>query len=148
MNLPKYELSAENSLNIFEFVSIGTKGKIQKIIQFSETHLKDFYNLGFGDKNSETGEVNDKVVSNNGDSQKVLATVVAAIYAFTDRNPSVWVYATGSTEARVRLYRMGINKYYDKVSEDFEIYGLIEDEWLAFNQELDFEAFVVRRIKK
>ena len=63
-------------------------------------------------------------------------------------NPSVWVYATGSTEARVRLYRMGINKYYDKVSEDFEIYGLIEDEWLAFNQELDFEAFVVRRIKK
>ena len=90
MNLPKYELSAESSLNIFEFVSIGTKGEIKKIIKFSETHLKDFYNLGFGDKNIKTGDVDDKVVSNNGDSQKVLAPVVAAIYAFTDRNPSAW----------------------------------------------------------
>ena len=148
MNLPKYELSAESSLNIFEFVSIGTKGEIQKIIKFSETHLKDFYNLGFGDKNIKTGEVNDKVVSNNGDSQKVLATVVAAIYAFTDRNPSAWIYATGSSEARIRLYRMGINKYYDKISETFEIYGLIDDEWIVFDKELNFEAFVVRRIKK
>ena len=148
MNLPKYPLVAENTLNIFEFVSVGTKGEIHKIIKFSETHLKDFYNLGFGDKNSQTGEVDDKIVSNNGDGQKVLATVVSAIYAFTDRNPSAWVYATGSNEARIRLYRMGINKYYDKVSEDFEIYGLLDDQWLVFDKEVNFEAFVIRRIKK
>ena len=85
MNLPKYQLRAENSLILFEFTSIGNKGSIIKLIKFSETHLKDFYNLGFGDKNSETGDIDDLVVSNNGDSEKVLATVVSAVYAFTDK---------------------------------------------------------------
>ncbi len=115
MDLPKYQLSAENTLTVFEFVSIGPNGNIPKLIKFSETHLKDFYNLGFGDKSIDTGEINDKIVSNNGDSDKVLATVVSAVYAFTDLNPNIWVYATGSTRARTRLYRMGIGKYFSKV---------------------------------
>ena len=148
MDLQKYQLSAENSLKIFEFVSIGPIGNIPKLIKFSETHLKDFYNLGFGDKNLETGDIDDKVVSNNGDSNKVLATVVSAIYAFTDLNPETWVYATGSTKARTRLYRMGISKYYDRVSQDFEVYGLKDEMWIKFDKEVDFEAFVVKRIKK
>ncbi len=147
MDLPKYQLSAENSLTVFEFVSIGEKGQIKKLIKFSETHLKDFYNLGFGDKNEETNEIDDKVVSNNGDSERVLATVVSAVYAFTDKNPEAWVYATGSTRSRTRLYRMGISKYYEKVIKDFEIYGLIDDQWFDFEKGTDFDAFVVRRLK-
>ena len=147
MDLPKYQLSAENSLTVFEFVSVGSKGKIPKLILFSETHLKDFYNLGFGDKNLETGDVDDKVVSDNGDSDKVLATVVSAVYAFTDLNPNTWVYATGSTKARTRLYRMGISRYYKKIKEDFELYGLKDDKWIEFDKKIDFEAFVVRRLK-
>jgi len=51
MLLPRYELKSDASLTVFEFVSVGKKGEIQKIIQYSETNLKDFYNLGFGDKN-------------------------------------------------------------------------------------------------
>ncbi len=70
MDLSKYQLSAENSLTVFEFVSIGPKGKIPKLIKFSETHLKDFYNLGFGDKDHETGEIDDLSVSNNNDGEK------------------------------------------------------------------------------
>lgn len=131
MDLPKYQLSAENSLTVFEFVSIGEKGHIKKLIKFSETHLKDFYNLGFGDKNEETNQIDDKVVSNNGDSERVLATVVSAVYAFTDKNPEAWVYAT-----------------YDKVIKDFEIYGLIDDQWYNFEKGTDFDAFVIRRLKK
>ena len=69
---------------------------------------KDLFNIGFGDKNLETGDIDDKVVSNNGDSDKVLATVV--VYTFTDLNPETLIYATGSTKARTRLYRMGISK--------------------------------------
>ncbi len=148
MDLPKYQLSAENSLTVFEFVSIGEKGQIKKLIKFSERHLKDFYNLGFGDKNEETNEIDDKIVSNNGDSERVLATVVSSVYAFTDKNPEAWVYATGSIKARTRLYRMGINKYYEKVIKDFEVYGLIDDQWLDFKRGVDFDAFVVRRLKK
>jgi len=148
MDLPKYQLSAENTLTVFEFVSIGPNGNIPKLIKFSETHLKDFYNLGFGDKSIDTGEINDKIVSNNGDSDKVLATVVSAVYAFTDLNPNIWVYATGSTRARTRLYRMGIGKYFSKVKVDFDIFGLKDDVWIEFDKNTDFDAFVVRRIKK
>lgn len=87
MDIPKYELSAEQSLTVFEFVSVGPKGHIPKVIKFSATHLKDFYNLGFGDKDLDTGEIDDLSVSNNNDSDRVLATVVSAVFAFTDSKP-------------------------------------------------------------
>ena len=60
--------------------------------------------MAFRDKDAETGKINDSVVTNNNDTEKVFATVVSAVYAFTYINPEAWVYATGSTEARTRLY--------------------------------------------
>jgi hypothetical protein len=66
-------------------VSEGPKGKIAKLVQFGETNFKGLYNLAFGDKDLITGEINDSVISNNNDSEKVLATVVATVYAFTDK---------------------------------------------------------------
>lgn len=56
MILPRYELKSDASLTVFEFTSVGKNGKIPKIVQYSETNLRDFYNLGFGNKNLETGE--------------------------------------------------------------------------------------------
>jgi hypothetical protein len=145
MKLPRYELLAEKSLMVYEFMSEGTKGQIPKLIKFSETALKDFYNLAFGDKNLNTGDIDDNVVSNNGDSEQVLATVVAAVYAFTDKQKHVWVYATGSSKSRTRLYRMGITKYIDEIKKDFLIFGQREGEWEKFKKEVDYTAFVVRR---
>lgn len=113
--------------------------------KFSATHLKDFYNLGFGDKDLDTGEIDDLSVSNNNDSDRVLATVVSAVFAFTDSKPESWIYATGSTRARTRLYRMGISKYYDNVIEYFSIFGLINEEWVDYNRDIDFDAFLVKR---
>ena len=147
MKLPKYEIEAEDSLEVFEFLSEGQKGSIPKLIKFSETALKGFYNLAFGDKNLLSGEIDDKVVSNNGDSEKVLATIVSAVYAFTDRENKAWIYATGSTPAKTRLYRMGITKYLDEVRQDFEVYGLLSGEWENFEKDIDYTAFVVRRNK-
>ncbi|HET7115035.1 MAG TPA: hypothetical protein VFI29_01005 [Hanamia sp.] len=147
MKLPRYEIEAEDSLEVFAFVSEGPKGSIQKLIKFSETSLKGFYNLAFGDKDLLTGEMDDKVVSKNGDSEKVLATIVSAVYAFTDRKKEAWVYATGSTPARTRLYRMGITKYIDEVKQDFDVYGLLNGEWENFEKDNDYTAFVVRRNK-
>jgi len=88
------------------------------------------------------------VISNNGDSEKVLATVVAALYAFTDKYPNAWVYATGSTKTRTRLYRIGISKYISEITEDFEIYGEIHDEWKSFEKNIDFVGFLVNRKTK
>jgi hypothetical protein len=43
-------------------------------VKFNETNLKGLYNLAFGDKDVDTGEINDLAISNNGDSEKVLRT--------------------------------------------------------------------------
>lgn len=145
MKLPRYELTAEKSLKVYEFISEGPKGQIHKLIKFSETALKGFYNLAFGDKDLTTGGIDDNVVSNNGDSERVLATVVSAVYSFTDANPEVWIYATGSSKSRTRLYRMGITKYIEEVKQDFLVFGQLEGEWEEFQIGVDYTAFVVRR---
>lgn len=88
MKLPRYATKADESQTTFEFVSEGPRGRIPKLVQLGETNLKDFYNLALGDKNPETGALDDLAVSNNGDSEKVLATVVDAVYAFCYRRPN------------------------------------------------------------
>lgn len=145
MKLPKYPLASSDKMMTFEFVSEGKKGVIHKLVKYQPTNLKGLYNLAFGDKDLETGEIDDKVISNNGDSEKVLATVVATVYAFTDKYPDAWVYATGSTKARTRLYRMGISRFLNEINEDFEILGELGDDWENFKLDVEYEGFLVRR---
>jgi hypothetical protein len=142
-----YELSADTTLTVFEFVSKGPKGHIRKIVQYSRTNVTEVYNLGFGDKDDETNEIDDTVISDNSDSRKVLATVVATVYAFTDCYPKAWVYATGSTRSRTRLYRIGISNNLDEIRSDFEVYGLRNGRWVRFTKGTDYDAFLVRRKK-
>ena len=129
----------------FEFVSEGINGVIHKLVQYKKTNVKDVYNLAFGDKDLATGDIDDLVISNNGDSEKVLATVVATVYAFTDKYPSAIIYATGSTNARTRLYRMGIAKYFTDVTNDFEILGETDDDWEQFKLNTNYNGFIVKR---
>jgi hypothetical protein len=145
MKLPRYPLRSSENLLTFEFNSVGLKGSIVKLIQYSETNLKGVYNLAFGDKDMNTGQIDDFVISNNGDSEKVLATVVASVYAFTDLYPDTYIYATGSTLARTRLYRIGISRYLDEVMEDFEIYGEFDGDWQPFERDVDYISFLVKR---
>lgn len=146
MHLPRYTLKGDKSLMVFQFVSEGPKGKIPKLIKYSETNFKDMYNLGFGDMDA-IGEIDDMAISDNGDSDMVLATVISTVYAFSDRYPDYWIYATGSTKSRTRLYRIGISKYMDEISMDFDIYGLRGDNWEPFKKNIDYEAFLVQRKK-
>lgn len=144
MKLDRYEFKSGEQFLTYEFLSEVPKGKVLKLIQFTLVSQNSLYNLAFGDKNPETGEIDDLVTTDNGDSEKVLATVVGAIYAFCDKFPKSWIYATGSTAARTRLYRMGINKYFEIVQEDFEIFGLTQGEWERFIKGNDYKAFVVQ----
>jgi hypothetical protein len=145
MILDRYEIKAGRNLTTFEFLSEGKNGQILKIIQFQQMNLYNLYNLAFGDKNEETGQIDDKIITDNGDAEKVLATVVSAIYAFADYYPDCWIYATGSTASRTRLYRMGINKYYEIVVADFEIMGEYKNEWESYEFGKDYQAFAVHR---
>lgn len=145
MRLDRYELKAGDQFLTFEFLSEGPKGKITKLIQFSLVNQTNLYNLTFGDVDAETGEIDDRIVTDNGDSEKVLATVVAAVYAFYDQFPTAWVYATGSTGVRTRLYRMGLNKYFEVVKQDFQIFGQLHGEWEVYEKGTDYQAFVVQK---
>jgi len=145
MNIEKYPLKSGEKLEVFEFVSEGPKGRITKIVQYAPTNYKGLYNLGFGDKNAETGFIDDIAISNNGDSEKVLATVVATLYAFTDKHIEALIYATGSTKSRTRLYRMGITKYIDEALSDFYVWGEINDDWEEFRKDVEYLGFFVQR---
>ena len=145
MNLPKYQLKSGRELLSYEFTSEGPKGLIEKRIQFTLLNQEEVYNLAFGDKDPITGEIDDLAVSNNGDSEKVLSTVISAVYAFFDKHPDASIFASGSTLARTRLYRIGLAKYYDDVKDDFDIYGQLEDRWEVFERGKEYLAFLAQR---
>jgi hypothetical protein len=145
MKIEKYTLKSENEFNYFEFVSEGPKGFIKKIVLFQDTNEPNLYNLAFGDKIGDSKELDDYAISNNGDTEKILATVVSALYAFYDKHPTAFVYASGSTKARIRLYRMGITRFYEEMAEDFYLYGQIGDDFFDFEIGKDYKGFLVER---
>ena len=141
----RYEASASGGFTTFEFVSEGPKGRVTKVVRYTEINLKGFYNLGFGDEDPLTGYVSDTSITNNNDSQKVLATVAATLHVFMDAHPGATVIATGSTEARTRLYQMGIANNMEAIERDCIILGLAEESWLPFQKGMQYGAFLVRR---
>ena len=145
MYVDKYQLKSEEELTRFEFISEGPKGAIRKLIEFQQTTDPETYNLAFGDKHPVTGGIDDLAVSDNGDTEKVLATVVAAVYAFLDSYPTAYVYAQGSTKARTRLYRMGINRFYEDIQRDFYLYGRIDEDFWYFEPSIEYEGFLAQR---
>lgn len=146
MNYPKYKYKSESNFEYFEFCSEGTKGIIKKVVEFQLTSKPGVYNLAFGDYNDEAKGIDDKTVTNNGDSLKVLATVASTVYAFAEKHPDAWIVATGSTEARTRLYRMGITNNLAEINNDFHVFGFTKnEEWVEFEAGEDYEAFLITR---
>lgn len=131
----------------FEFISEGPNGQFRKTVQYLETETAGIYNLGFGVKNELTNEIDDLIVTNNGDSKKILATVVKTLFVFTDHYPDALVMATGSTLARTRLYRMGITNNLLLIERDFQVYGYKDNEWVKFEKNEPYDAFLVMRKK-
>jgi hypothetical protein len=145
MKLDRYEFEFGDDLTKFEFVSEGKKGRVNKIVHFQQSISPGIYNLAFGDKDPATENIDDLVVTNNGDTEKILATVAVAVYRFTERFPGALIYATGSTNARTRLYRMLINKYFDIALESFTIFGKFQDQWEKYEKNKNYQAFAAQR---
>ncbi len=139
MNLDTYDLDYKPDFLSFEFFSEGPKGRIKKFIQFEKIIApeiqNEIYNLSFGDYNDAKGRIDDLVVSDNKDAEKVLNTVVTAIILFTDEYPNVSVLTQGSTPSRTRYYTMEISKHLQEITGTFEIWGaLSEREWELFRE--------------
>jgi hypothetical protein len=144
MDVERYQI--ENNINsvYFEFISTGSNGSIVKVIKY--TKISDdplVYNLGFGDKNLTYETIDDRAVTNNGDTEKVLATVAFTIYAFYKEYPNANVYLSGSNASRTRIYQININKFYTYISRDFIIYGELEQGFERFRKGVNYHGFFI-----
>jgi len=145
MNIEKYEYVSKTNHQAFSFISSGPNGLIKKIVSFREMKEwgKHFYNLGLGDWDEAKQIVNDQVTCNNGDREKVLATVAAITLTFSGHFPEAFIYIKGSTKSRTRLYQMRIAGYYIQIGKIYEVYGFRNERWEEFRPEINFESFLL-----
>jgi hypothetical protein len=128
MNYDHYiDLKFTEDYHLFLFYSDGPKGRLKKLVVYSMiNNLPDTFNLGFGTLkvNSVGNEYLDGTeISDNGDRDKILATIALTAYTFIDKYPDKKIYLTGSDKIRTRLYQMAIAYAYEELSEKFRIFG-------------------------
>jgi hypothetical protein len=141
----KYEIVVSNDWLIYEFMSIGPKGSIPKtvIYQYIEENL---YNLAFGDKDTATGNIDDLVVTDNDDTEKVLATVASTLFDFFDNYSGTIVLAKGSTQSRTRLYRRYLTVLLEIIEENFLLLGELNGEVERFKKNKEYTSFLITKL--
>ena len=144
MKQSKYPVEADKEQHLYEFFSEGPMGRIRKVILYEKLG-DDFFNLGFGDWNEELQQTDDSSRTNNGDRDKVLATVAFTALDFTNQFPTARIAVEGSTPARTRLYQMGIADNLMEINENFEINGLLDGRMELFQRGRNYEAFLIKR---
>ncbi|NLR82306.1 DUF6934 family protein [Chitinophaga eiseniae] len=114
-------ISVSSNHSFFEFFSIGPNGVILKRITFAPTENGNIVSLAFGDIDI-NGKMDDCIISNNGDRDKILATVCQAILLYLEKYPNRIVYFRGSTIERTRLYRILINNNIKEFELQYDIW--------------------------
>ena len=127
---------------VYTFVSKGPKGVIKKFVVYQPTDSPDEYSIALLDETA--AGFSDSTVSDNKDMDRVLATVIETMTLFLDQNPYASLVFTGSSEARTRLYRAVVSRYVDRVSEKFDIYGVVNDDYEKFVVSRPYTSFIIR----
>lgn len=99
-----YEFVVTDEACTFQFTSVGKK-PIVKCVVYHRTNIPGFYNLAMGGLLPD-GKLDVEVVSDNGDRNKILATVIQPLFTFLEAHPTDFVFFTGSTPTRTRLYQI------------------------------------------
>jgi hypothetical protein len=144
MKQPKYPVNVSDDHFVYVFFSEGPRGRIKKGVFFTRIG-ENFFNLGFGDWNEDSQDLDDSSRSNNGDRDKVLTTVAFTALDFTSQYPDARIVVEGSTSARTRLYQMGIADNLLEIKENFEVQGLLGDFWEPFQRGKNYAAFLINR---
>ena len=114
MNYPRYQtLTVSPDYTIYTFTSSGLKGDFEIEVQFIPIEDTNYYNLGFGALD-DNRQIDDTIVLNNGDRDKILATVAGFVKEFLDKYTKARVAFTGSTPSRTRLYRRALSLNLDE----------------------------------
>jgi len=120
------------------------------VVRFDQFDVPGIVNLAFGNALPD-GSLNDLVRIGNNDRNKILATVVKAVYDYTSSYPEMIVYFAGSTPARNRLYRILVTLNLEELLKDFEIFGILlldaDGCYEKFEKQRPYTGFAVKRKK-
>jgi hypothetical protein len=153
VELKRYKFNKTTDSLTYFFVSEGPKGQISKGVEFTRDY--EFrvnnarvlvYNISFGDWNPGEKKIDDFVITDNKDTEQVLATVAAIIIDFLNSYPKAIIIAKGSTLSRTRKYQMSINKYLKQIEPVIELFGQDKDNhFTPFKSSSNYISFVARK---
>lgn len=109
---------------VFKFTSVGTK-ILDKAIIFQHIENNTF-NLALVTIDT-NGDINDTENSNNGDMSKIFSTIYECMLKFLKNNPKVIFNITSGDNKRMRVYCYFMNRYYDTITKNFNIFGELSD---------------------
>ncbi len=126
MNVETYIYTTDDEKLLYDFYSIGNKGTIAKIVIYEIANFNHF-NLAFGDYDAVREEINEISITNNGDTIKVLATVIETIKVFFQTYPYAILDIRGSTTIRTKLYQKIIRDNWAEIETEFRILAFKND---------------------
>lgn len=151
MSLLTYPVIRIGNELIFYFVSKNPYGcnLIHKVIMYVPLTVygANYYNLGFGDYDKDTGLFDDKAISNNGDMRQILATVVSTLSIFFEEHPDKTVHLNGSDQTRKDYYHKLINDYWYRIQELYLVQGCSNGITEIFQKGMTYE-FILISLKK
>lgn len=144
MNLEKYDTIVTEDVLSFSFISVGPKGHIQKLVIYQ--HVEGpLYNLAFGDRNGELGTINDLIISDNKDTEKVLATVASTIFDFLQFTLERQ-YQLKAAHIPEQDFIEGILPHFLTLqTKEFLLYGELDDKIERFIKGKDYRAFLITK---
>ena len=137
-----YKLLPFRNQTRYLFESKGPKGVVLKLIIFSQIE-GNLWNIGFGDLKK--GQLDSSVITNNQDVRRVLNTVAKALYLFTENYPESVVRITPLDGKRAKLYNLIFHRKHSEIIEQFNVFGWLGDERLAYNPDYFYDAFEIHR---
>ena len=156
MQIEKYKTESTVSSLLFTFESVGEKIITKRVIYSKFDNPEDIglpsnvsvYNLGFGDFDIQTGQLDDQITSKNGDTEQVLATVAGTAFDFWMEYPHARIFFAGSIPEgekarKTRLYQMKINRYFAEISSIVNVAGFAENGWKTFSKDKNYVAFLI-----
>jgi hypothetical protein len=103
------------------FVSVGKRSLIKCVQLECMNSNSMFFHLSLLDYHPKNGSLSDQLVSNNGDTELIMNTVIYCIRDFLSLFPNARITFTGNSPARDRLFKMWISKLNQEVLIDLHI---------------------------
>jgi hypothetical protein len=150
MNIEQYSIISDSSNLSYTFQSLGPKGIINKIVLYRKINaiIENFYILTLGDWDEKSSNIDDLVITDNKDTEKILFAVAHTALLFVNHFPDANILIVGSTRSRTRLYQMTIAHYINEIEKHFDVQGLRNGHLENFRPGIDFDGFMVKINKR